>query len=87
MKKQPQQVTNRNYFHLPVRSDDFDYVPQQAYTHVLCTEGIKYILDFGKRRYMSIRRASKLTSVMPKHKSIGSTNYNALVNDLKGTNH
>jgi len=49
----------------------------------LCTEGIKYILDFCKRRYTSIRRASKFTSVMPKHKSIGSTNYNALVNDLK----
>ena len=82
-KKQPQQVTNRNYFRLPIMSDDFDNVPEQAYIHLLCTEGIKAILDFGKRRYTSIRRASKFTSVMPKHKSLGSTNYNALVNDVK----
>ena len=74
-KKQPQ-IKNRNYFRLPIKSDDFDYVPEQAYTHLLCAKGIKYILDFGKL-------ASKFTSVMPKHKSIGSTNYNALTNDLK----
>ena len=49
------------------------------------TEGMKYILDIGRRRYTSIFKASEFTSVMPQHKSLGSTNYNALVNDVKRT--
>ena len=84
-KIQPQTThqPNRNYFRLPMKSDEFDYVPEQAYTHLLCTKGMKFILDIGRRRYTSIFKASEFTSVMPQHKSLGSTNYNALVNDVK----
>jgi hypothetical protein len=46
--------------------------------HLLCTLGLQRILAFGKKRYGSIRTASKLTSVLPAHKSIGKKNYNAI---------
>ena len=55
---QTQQHTdkNRNYFRLPMKSDDFDYVPEQVYTHLLCTEGINNILDFGDSASGGIRQ-------------------------------
>jgi hypothetical protein len=52
--------------------------------HLLCTQGLQRILAFGKKRYGSICNASKFTSVMPAHKSIGKKNYNAIEkNDRK----
>ncbi len=46
--------------------------------------GLQRILEFGKKRYGSICNASKFTSVMPAHKSIGKKNYNAIKkNDQK----
>jgi hypothetical protein len=58
-KIQPQiqpHTKNRNYFRLPMKSDDFDYVPEQVYTHLLCTEGINYILDFSDSASGGIRQ-------------------------------
>jgi hypothetical protein len=40
--------------------------------------GLQRILVFGKKRYGSIWNASKLTSVMPAHKSIGKKNYDTI---------
>jgi hypothetical protein len=38
-------------------------------------------MAFGRKRYGSIRNASKFTPVMPAHKSIGEKNYNAIEKD------
>jgi hypothetical protein len=47
-------------------------------------QGLQRILAFSKKRYGSICNASKFTSVMPAHKSIGKKNYNAIKkNDRK----
>jgi hypothetical protein len=40
--------------------------------------GLQRILAFSKKRYGSICNASKFTSVVPAHKSIGKKNYNAI---------
>ncbi len=46
--------------------------------HLLCKWGLHRILAFGKKRYGSICNASKFTSVMSAHKSIGKKKNNEI---------
>ncbi len=75
---------NKTLFHLPYIDDGIAIVDDMVCSHLLCTRGKQRILAFGKKRYGSICNASKFTSVMPAHKSIGKKNYNAIeMNDRK----
>jgi hypothetical protein len=71
-------------FHLPYINNGTAIVDEMVRIHLICTCGLQCILAFGDKRYRSIRNASKFTSVMPAHKSIGKKNYNAIEkNDRK----
>jgi hypothetical protein len=68
-------------FHLPYIDDGTAIVDEKVRIHLLCSFGLQRIVAFGRKRYGSIRNASKFTSVMPAHKSIGKKNYNAIEKD------
>jgi hypothetical protein len=71
-------------FHLPYIDNGTAIIDEMVCNHLICTCGLQCILAFGNKRYRSIRNASKFTSVMPAHKSIGKKNYNAIKkNDQK----
>jgi hypothetical protein len=77
-------TNNKTFFRLPYIDDGTAIVDEMVRLHLLCTLDVQRILAFGKKRYGSIRNASKFTSVMPAHKSIGKKNYNAIeTNDQK----
>ena len=59
-------------FHLPCINDGTAVVaPKAVHMHMLCTRGIATVLDWGKKRWWSIRMASTKMSVMPMHKKTG----------------
>ncbi len=74
----------KTLFCLPYTGDGTAIVDDMVCRHLLCKQGLQIILAFSKKRYGSICNASKITSVMPAHKSIGKKNYNAMEkNDQK----
>ena len=75
---------NKMLFCLPYIDDGTAIIDEMVLIHLICTCGLQCILAFGDKRYRSIWNASKFTSVMPAHKSIGKKNYNAIEkNDQK----
>jgi hypothetical protein len=75
---------NKMLLHLPYIDNGTAIVGEMVRIHLICTCGLQFILAFGNKRYRLIRNASKFTSVMPAHKSIGKKNYNAIKkNDQK----
>ncbi len=75
---------NKTLFCLPYIYNSTAIIDDMVHRHLLCTRGLQRILAFGKKRYGSTCNASKFTSVMPAHKSIGKKNYNAIEkNDQK----
>ena len=70
-----------NLFRLPYIDDGTEDIPKMVRDHVLCSRGLQFILDWGRKRFTRIRKSSRNTSVLPLHKSTGKTSYNAIVND------
>ena len=68
-------------FRLPFLVDDgtnavvFD---EDVRTHLLCSKGLRVLLNFGRRRYLKIMKAAKSSAVLPNHKSTGKVNYHAV---------
>ena len=52
-----------NYFRLPFIDDSTADVPRGTRTHVLCSRGLLLVLNWGKRRWGSIQKASLVTGV------------------------
>ena len=46
---------------------------------MLCSRGLLLVLNWGKRRWGSIRKALLVTGVMPMHKAVSKMNYNFIV--------
>ncbi len=76
-------TNNKTLFCLLYIDDGSAIVDELVRIHLLCTFNLQIILAFGKKKYASIRNASKFTSVMPAHKSIGKKNYNAIKRTTK----
>jgi hypothetical protein len=75
---------NKILFCQPYIDNGTAIVDEMVHIHLLCLLGLRLILAFSKKRYGAICNASKFTSVMPAHKSIGKKNYNAIErNDQK----
>ncbi len=72
---------NKMLFPLPYVNDGTAIVYEKVRIHLLCLFGLQRVLAFGRKRYGSIRNASKFTPVMPAHKSIGKKIYNAIKKD------
>ena len=53
-------------------------IDEDVRTHLLCSRGLRVLLNFGRRRYLKIRNAAKSSAVLPNHKSTGKTNYQAV---------
>ncbi len=70
-----------NLFRLPYIDDGTEDMPEMVRDHVLCSRGLQFILDWGRKRFTRIRNSARNTSVLPLHKSTGKTSYNAIVND------
>jgi hypothetical protein len=68
-------------FCLPFINNGTAIVDERVRIHLLCSFGVQRILAFGRKRYGSIRNASKFASVMLAHKRIGKKNYNAIKKD------
>ncbi len=63
---------NVTVFHLPFVDDGMDaIVDEDVWTHLLCSKGLRIILNFGTKRYLKIRNAAKSSAVLPNHKSTG----------------
>jgi hypothetical protein len=77
-KHQTKKKKNKTLFCLPYINNSTVIVDEMVRIHLLYTLGLQRILAFGKKRYGSIWNASKFTSVMPAHKSIGKKNYKAI---------
>ena len=71
-------LKNRKVFCLPFVDDGTDAVDDKVRTYLLCKRGLVILLNFGERRYVTIRSAAKSSAVLPDHKSIGKKNYNAV---------
>ncbi len=69
---------NKIMFCLPYIGASTAIVDEMVRIHLLCLLGLHLILAYNKKRYVAICNASKFTSVMPAHKSIGKKNYNAI---------
>ncbi len=67
-----------NYFWLPYIDDDTEDIPERVRDHVLCTQGLKFIVGFSHSRYGQILKVSLNSAVVPCHKAVGKTNYNAI---------
>jgi hypothetical protein len=67
-------------FCLPFIDDGMVVVPDAVRTHVLCSRGLHLVLNWGRSRWESIWKASKVTGVMPIHRAKGKTNYNSISN-------
>jgi len=68
-------------FRLPFIDDSMTVVPEAVRMHVLCSRGLLLVLNWGSRRWRSIRKAPTVTGVMPMHKAKGKVNYNSLCNN------
>ena len=67
------------WFCLPYLSDgDEDVVIEAVRTHVVCSRGLILILDWGRKRWRSIRSSVSVSGVLPVHKGTGKTNYNSI---------
>ncbi len=62
---------NKVLFCLPYIDNGTAIIDEMVHIHWICTCCLQCILAFGNKRYRSIRNASKFTSVMLAHKSIG----------------
>jgi hypothetical protein len=83
-KHRSKKTNNKTLFCLPYIGDGTAIVNDMVRNHLLCTQDLQRILAFDKKRYGSICNASKFTSVMLTHKSIGKKNNNAIKqNDQK----
>jgi hypothetical protein len=83
-KHQTKKTKNKRLFHLPYINNSTAIIDEMGRIHLLCTFSLQRIQALDRKRYGSIRNASKFTSVMPAHKSIGKKNYNAIKkNDQK----
>ncbi len=71
-------TNNKILFCLSYVPNDTAIVDEMVRIHLLCLLDLHLILAFGKKRYGAICNASKFTSAMPAHKSIGKKNYNAI---------
>ena len=76
--KQRKGMRNRLVFRLPFVDDGTDAFDDKVRTYLLCKRGLVILLNFGERRYVTIRSAAMSSSVLPDHKSIGTKNYNAV---------
>ena len=68
-------------FRLPFLADDGTedaVVDEDVRTHLLCSKGLRILLNFGTRRYLKIVNAAKSSAVLPNHKSTGKVNYQAV---------
>mgnify|MGYP006172925053 CR=1 FL=1 len=54
-----------NYFRFPNIDDGTKEVPERVRNHVLCTQGLKFVLGFGRTRYERIRKVSLNSAVFP----------------------
>ncbi len=68
-----------NLFCLPSIDDGTADVVKVVRKHLNCTRGLQFLLDLGRRRYRSIRKALAFTGVMPVHKATVKMNYNSIV--------
>ncbi len=68
-------------FCLPFIDDGMVVIPDAVCTQVLCSRGLRLVLNWGRSRWASIRKASTVTGVMPIHKAKGKMNYNSLLNN------
>ena len=73
-------VSKSNWFCLPYISEDgdTDAVLQAVRKHVVCSRGLQLILDWGLKRWKSIRKATSVLGTLPVHKKIGKVNYNSI---------
>jgi hypothetical protein len=71
-------------FRLPFHDDDA-VVDEDVRTHLLCSKGLRVLLNFGRRSYLKIiMKAAKSSGVLPNHKGTGKVNYQAVEkNELK----
>jgi hypothetical protein len=69
------------WFCLPFIDDCMSVVPEAVRMHVLCSQRLLLVLNWGSCRWRSIRKASTVTGVMLMHKAKGKTNYNSLSNN------
>ena len=63
------------WFHLPFIDDGMTVVPEAVRIHVLCSRGLLLVLNWGSRRWRSIRKASTVMGVMTMHKAKGKTKF------------
>ena len=62
-------------FHPPFIDDDMAVIPEAVCMHVLCSRGLLLVLNWGSRRWRSIRKASTVMGVMTMHKAKGKTKF------------
>ena len=58
-----------------------DVVFEAVQNHLLCSRGLRLILDWGCKRWQSIRHSSTVSGALPLHKGIGKINYNSIMLD------
>jgi hypothetical protein len=69
------------FFCLPFINDGTIVVPDAVRMHLLCSWGLRLVLNWGSSRWESIWKASTMTGVMLMHKAKGKTNYNSHSNN------
>jgi len=71
-------MKNGKVFRLPFVDNGTDAIDDKVRTYLLCKHGFVILLNFGERRYLSIRSAVMSSTVLPDHKSTGKKNCNAV---------
>jgi len=56
---------------LPYIDDGTNVVPEAVHKHMLCSRGLTILLDYGTKRWRSIRMAMTTTGVLPVHNAAG----------------
>ena len=67
-------------FCLPFIDDGTVVVPDAVRRHMLCSQGLHLVLNWGRSRWESLPKASVVTGVMLIHRAKGKTNYNSISN-------
>ena len=67
LRKSSSKVSKITLFCLPFINDGTVVVPDAVCTHVLCSQGLCLVLNWGSSRWQSIRNTSTVTGVMPMH--------------------
>jgi hypothetical protein len=70
-----------HYYRLPYIDDGTEGVPETVRNHIVCTWGLQLIMSYGRTSFGRIVKAATYSSVLPRHKSTGKSNYNSIESD------